>query len=108
MRAAYPAIKDVAPALPVLMSMAGTDTSFLASLYADGVRGYYDGIAVRPYDQRTLSRLKALRAYEVSQGDTAPIWSPRSAGHRQLWAFGALGVQGRARTSARLIAVRRP
>jgi polysaccharide biosynthesis protein PslG len=73
-RAAYPAIKAVAPNLPVLISMAGTDSSFLSELYADGVRGYYDGIAVHPYDQPALAGLIALRAYELSQADTAPIW----------------------------------
>jgi hypothetical protein len=73
-RAAYPAVKAVAPGLPVLMSMAGTGTSFLAALYGDGVRGYYDGIAVHPYDQPTLAGLTAFRSYQVSGGDITPLW----------------------------------
>ncbi len=81
-RAAYPAVKRVAPNLPVLMSMAGTDTSFLARLYAHGVKGHYDGIAVHPYYEPTLAGLKAFRIYQVSQGDQARCGSPRSAGPR--------------------------
>jgi hypothetical protein len=73
-RAAYPAIKAVAPTLPVLISMAGTDINFLSQLYADGVKGYYDGIAVHPYYQPNLTGLKAFRAYELSQGVQAPLW----------------------------------
>src|SRR5207302_32065 len=83
--AAYPAVKAVAPALPVLISMAGTDTSFLASLYADGVRGYYDGIAL---------------------GGTS--LTPKPAWGAFVSTLSALGVRGRTKTSARLIAVRRP
>ncbi len=90
-RAAYPAVKAVAPTLPVLISMARTDTSFLSALYADGVRGYYDGIAVHPYGQPKLDGLKALRAYAVSQGDTAPIWVTEVG-----WSSSAVGLQNQA------------
>ncbi len=90
-RAAYPAVKAVAPTLPVLISMAGTDTSFLSALYADGIRGHYDGIAVHPYAQPTLDGLKALRAYEISQGDTAPIWVTEVG-----WSSSAVGTHNQA------------
>jgi polysaccharide biosynthesis protein PslG len=73
-RAAYPAVKAVAPSLPVIMSLAGTDTSFLSQLYADGVKGHYDGIAVHPYGEPKLDGLKAFRAYQLSQGDSVPLW----------------------------------
>jgi hypothetical protein len=73
-RAAYPAVKDVAPRLPVIMSLAGTDTRFLSQLYADGVKGHYDGIAVHPYGQPQLDGLKAFRAYQLSHGDSVPLW----------------------------------
>lgn len=72
--AAYPAVKAVAPHLPVIMSLAGTDTTFLSQLYAAGVKGHYDGIAVHPYGQPQLAGLKAFRAYQLSQGDSAPLW----------------------------------
>jgi polysaccharide biosynthesis protein PslG len=72
--AAYPAVKAVAPRLPVIMSLAGTDTRFLSQLYADGVKGHYDGIAVHPYGQPQLDGLKAFRAYQLSQGDSVPLW----------------------------------
>jgi hypothetical protein len=73
-RAAYPAVKAVAPSLSVIMSLGGTDTRFLGYLYFWGVRGYYDGIAVHPYDQPTLAGLKAFRAYQLGRGDAAPLW----------------------------------
>lgn len=72
--AAYPAVKAVAPSLPVIMSLAGTDTSFLSQLYADGVKGHYDGIGVHPYGQPQLAGLKSFRAYQLSQGDSVPLW----------------------------------
>lgn len=73
-KAAYPAVKTVAPQLPVLMSLAGTDTGFLGALYNDGVRGFYDGIAVHPYYQPTFAGLKAFRAYELNHGDSSSLW----------------------------------
>jgi hypothetical protein len=73
-KAAYPAVKAVAPDLPVIMSLGGTDTRFLGYLYSWEVRGYYDGIAVHPYDQPTLAGLRAFRAYQLSRGDSTPLW----------------------------------
>ncbi len=93
--AAYPAVKAVEPQLPVIMSLAGTDTTFLSELYAYGVKGYYDGIAVHPYNQPYLDGLKAFRAFQLANGDSTPLyvtevgWSSGSVG--TYWQ--AVGVQ---------------
>jgi hypothetical protein len=53
LKAAYPAVKAVAPALPVLgPSMLNSDTAFLESLYGQGIHGYFDGISEHPYPQQ--------------------------------------------------------
>jgi acyl-homoserine lactone acylase PvdQ len=49
-RGAYPAIKRVAPRLPVLAGSLGlTDVWFLRQMYAHGARGYFEGLSVHPY-----------------------------------------------------------
>jgi hypothetical protein len=73
-RAAFPEVKAVTPDLPVLMSLGGTDTTWLSELYYLGVLGSYDGIAVHPYYQPTFAGLKAFRSYQTSVGDAAPLW----------------------------------
>jgi hypothetical protein len=90
-QAAYPAVKAVAPNLQVLISMGGTDTTFLNQLYFLGVKGYYDGIAVHPYYQPTFAGLKALRADQLSQNDQAPLWVTEVG-----WDSDAFGLQGQA------------
>jgi arabinogalactan endo-1,4-beta-galactosidase len=90
-QAAYPAVKAVDPNLQVLISMGGTDTTFLNQLYLLGVKGYYDGIAVHPYYQPTFAGLKALRADQVSQGDHAPLWVTEVG-----WDSDEFGLQGQA------------
>jgi len=52
LRAAYPRIKAVKPALPVLgPAMLASDAPFLAKLYAAGIGGYFDGLSLRPFNQ---------------------------------------------------------
>jgi hypothetical protein len=52
LRAAYTRIKQVKPALPVLgPAMLASDGPFLEALYAQGVRGYFDGLSLRPFNQ---------------------------------------------------------
>ena len=47
LRAAYPAIKQANPNVPVLAgSLVGANGVFLRALYAAGIKGYYDGLAV--------------------------------------------------------------
>lgn len=73
-KASYPAIKAVAPGLPVLAgSFVGTNGAWLKAMYAAGVKGSYDGLAVQFYD-KPLAGLKATRALQRQNGDTKPLW----------------------------------
>ena len=90
LHAAYPAAKQGDPKVPVLAgSLAGSDVSFLQALYADGIGGYYDGIAVHPYsganapeaspaggDVRfeTAAGLQAIHALQLQHGDHTQLW----------------------------------
>ncbi len=74
LRAAYPAVKQVDPNLTVLAgSLVGYNGVFLRSLYAAGIKGYYDGIAVHFYSL-TLASLRSFRAVELANGDQTPLW----------------------------------
>jgi len=90
-RAAYPVIKSVAPKLPVIMSLGGTDTTFLGKLYSHGVMGYYDGIAVHPYGQPHLGGLRAFHAYQQGHGDQTPLWVTEVG-----WSSAVSGLEGQA------------
>ncbi len=73
-RAAYPAIKAVAPSLPMLAgSLVGYNGKFLRAMYAAGIKGYYNGLAVHFY-ALTLASLREFREVEVANGDTSPLW----------------------------------
>lgn len=74
LRAAYPAIKQVNPAVPVLAgSLVGYNGKFLRAMYAAGIKGYYNGLAVHFY-ALTLASLREFREVEVANGDTSPLW----------------------------------
>lgn len=74
LRAAYPAIKAVAPSVPVLAgSLVGYNGKFLQAMYAAGIKGYYDGLAVHFYTL-TLASLRQFREVEVANGDNSPLW----------------------------------
>ena len=74
LRAAYPAIKRVAPSVPVLAgSLVGYDGVFLKALYAAGIKGYYDGLAVHFYTL-TLASLRQFRQVQLASGDDTPLW----------------------------------
>jgi polysaccharide biosynthesis protein PslG len=74
LRAAYPAIKRADPAVPVLAgSLVGSNGVFLRALYAAGIKGYYDGLAVHFYNL-TLGSLRALHEVQLANGDTTPLW----------------------------------
>jgi polysaccharide biosynthesis protein PslG len=73
-RAAYPAVKHVNPALPLLAgSLVGSNGLFLDLLYADGMKGFYDGLSVHFYNL-TVASLHSIRAAQVAHGDSAPLW----------------------------------
>jgi polysaccharide biosynthesis protein PslG len=74
LRAAYPAIKQANPNVPVLAgSLVGANGVFLRDLYAAGIKGYYDGLAVHYYTL-TLASLRSLHEVQVANGDTKPLW----------------------------------
>jgi hypothetical protein len=74
LRAAYPAIKQANPNVPVLAgSLVGANGMFLRALYAAGIKGYYDGLAVHFYTL-TLAALRVFREVQLANGDTKPLW----------------------------------
>ena len=74
LRAAYPAIKAANPQIPVLAgSLVGSNGIFLRALYAAGIKGYYDGLAVHYYTV-TLADLRAIHAVQLANGDATPLW----------------------------------
>jgi hypothetical protein len=97
LKAAYMAIKDVDPRMPVISgglfasSRSGgfgiADARFLAAMYAAGARGYMDGIGAHPYPrteggsggaysvpamEEELDRLRAVR--DLAGDSDTPIW----------------------------------
>jgi hypothetical protein len=74
LRAAYPAIKRANPRVTVLGgSLVGSNGIFLRALYAAGIKGYYDGLAVHFYTL-TLAALRATHETQVANGDSTPLW----------------------------------
>jgi hypothetical protein len=74
LRAAYPAIKAADPRVDVLAgSFVGSNGNFLRALYAAGIKGYYDGLAVHFYTL-TLGALRATREVQLANGDQSPLW----------------------------------
>jgi hypothetical protein len=74
LRAAYPAIKRVAPKVPVLgASLVGSNGLFLRALYAAGIKGYYDGLAVHFY-RLPLASLRSIHEVQLANGDHTPLW----------------------------------
>jgi polysaccharide biosynthesis protein PslG len=74
LRAAYPAIKQASPALPVLAgSLVGSSGEFLRALYVAGIMGYYDGLSVHFYNL-TLASLRSIHEVQFSFGDAKPLW----------------------------------
>ena len=74
LRAAYPAIKQADPNVLVLGgSLVGSNGVFLRELYAAGIKGYYDGLAVHFYNL-TLGSLRAIHEVQLANGDHTPLW----------------------------------
>ncbi|MGI8512986.1 MAG: cellulase family glycosylhydrolase [Solirubrobacteraceae bacterium] len=75
LKAAYPAAKAANAEVPVLAgSISGNDRVFLQDLYAAGAKGFYDGMAIHPYNDTGFSDLKLMRAAQTAAGDSTPIW----------------------------------
>jgi hypothetical protein len=74
LRAAYSAIKGADPGIAVLGgSLVGANGVFLRALYAAGIKGYYDGLAIHFYNL-TLASTRSLREVQIANGDTKPLW----------------------------------
>jgi len=74
LRAAYSAIKAANPSVPVLAgALVGSNGVFLRLLYAAGIKGYYDGLAVHYYNL-TLGSLRSIHEVQLANGDTTPLW----------------------------------
>jgi hypothetical protein len=74
LRAAYPAIKQASPGVPVLGgSLVGSNGVFLRALYAAGIRGFYDGLSVHFYNL-TVASLRSIHEVQLANGDTRPLW----------------------------------
>lgn len=74
LRAAYPAIKRADRHVQVLGgSLVGANGNFLRALYANGIKGFYDGISVHYYDI-VLGSLRAIRDTQRRHHDSTPLW----------------------------------
>ncbi len=74
LRAAYTAIKQANPAVPVIGgSLVGSNGVFLRELYRAGIMGYYDGLAVHFYTL-TLGALRIFHEVQTANGDSKPLW----------------------------------
>ncbi|HEX3511514.1 MAG TPA: glycosyl hydrolase [Solirubrobacteraceae bacterium] len=74
LRAAYTAVKAADPSMTVLGgSLVGANGAFLRALYAAGIKGYYDGLAVHFYTL-TVAALRAIREVQLANGDSKPLW----------------------------------
>jgi Cellulase (glycosyl hydrolase family 5) len=74
LKAAYRAIKQANPAVPVLGgSLVGSNGVFLRALYAAGIKGYYDGLAVHYYTL-ALTAIREIHEVQLQNGDGAPLW----------------------------------
>jgi hypothetical protein len=89
-KTAYPAIKAVAPTLPVLAgALSFSDDVFLKALYANGILGFYDGLSTHPYNEwrapgaphdpqyykwDLVQGMAAIRTARTGAGDSTPLW----------------------------------
>lgn len=73
-KAVYPALKRVAPKVPVLAgSFVGANGKWLQALYDAGIKGTYDALSVHFYDV-PLSALTNTRAVQKKNHDSKPMW----------------------------------
>ncbi len=73
-KALYQPLKRANPKLPVLAgAFVGTNGAWLTAMYQQGVKGFYDGLAVHFYDL-PLYALAQTRALQRRFGDTKPMW----------------------------------
>lgn len=89
LRSAYPAIKQVAPRLPVIGgSLAYASGTDLERMYAAGLRGYFDALSAHPYtDNAPPYSIGAGCGYSFACGVPwlHQIMVEHGDGDRQLW-----------------------
>jgi hypothetical protein len=74
LRVSYTAIKSVAPNVTVLAgSLVGSNGGFMRALYAQGVKGYYDAVAVHFYNL-VLGSVRRFHEVQLENGDHTPLW----------------------------------
>jgi hypothetical protein len=74
LRAAYPAIKAANPGVTVLGgSLVGSNGAFLRAMYAEGIKGFYDGLAVHYYTL-TIASLRSIHEVQLANHDRTPLW----------------------------------
>ncbi|HEV7586380.1 MAG TPA: cellulase family glycosylhydrolase [Solirubrobacteraceae bacterium] len=74
LKAAYRAIKQANPQVTVLAgSIVGSNGIFLRALYAAGIKGYYDGLAVHYYTL-VLAAVREIHQVQLQNGDATPLW----------------------------------
>jgi hypothetical protein len=75
-KAAYGLAKAGNSSVPVVMgALVRPDIAFLKALYANGIKGFYDGVSIHPYGvELSAKKLNAFRAAQRSAGDSAPLW----------------------------------
>jgi polysaccharide biosynthesis protein PslG len=90
LRAGYQGVKSADPhAMVISGGVSGNDAGWIAKMYAAGARGYFDALAVHPYQEPAnippdtpsggikyrLTSLPLIHAQMVRNGDGAtPIW----------------------------------
>jgi hypothetical protein len=74
LKSAYVAVKRVSPSTPVLGgSLVGSNGQFLRELYAAGIKGYYDGLAVHFYTL-PVAAIASIHRVQLANGDNTPLW----------------------------------
>lgn len=74
LKAAHREIKRADPSARVIAgSLVGADGAFLEALYAAGIKGSYDGLAIHYYNL-TFASIRNIRRVQRANGDTSPLW----------------------------------
>jgi hypothetical protein len=74
LKAAYTAVQQSSAPVPVLIgALVGAEGDFLKALYKEGIKGYYNGIAVDFYDI-VLASLRSIHQVQLAHGDHTPLW----------------------------------
>lgn len=74
LKAAYPVIKAADPNIKVLAgSLVGPNGGFMKALYKQGIKGYYDGVAVHFYTL-VLGSVRRFHEVQLENHDDTPLW----------------------------------